>query len=410
MRKAAAALCLTLFVCLSAGEYASAISAEEQRIQELQAQINRLEQEAAKYRQNIAGERAKADSLNKEISILRNQIGQIEYQIQANEKKIDLTRDEIGQVQDHIASTQADMSRKRSTIGRMILFLQQRDQEDLVASLFKYADLSGFLRQLDDVAAVQDRLLAVIDELQEEKALLEEQEASLAEKQGELEDLNAQAQQRVNQLAGVKTERDRVLKATKGQEALYQKQLQTIEEQKAAFFKEMRELELKVVSGGLQIVHITAASVPPPGTKLFTWPEDGYHLTQGYGMTAYARRGAYGGSPHNGIDMAAGFGSPIKAIGSGTVVANGTNSGWGNWVAIQHPNNMVSVYAHMSSFSVRVGAQVAQGQTIGYEGKTGKATGSHLHLSLYREFFTYLKGDELYFNYFDGTLNPASYL
>jgi murein DD-endopeptidase MepM/ murein hydrolase activator NlpD len=109
--------------------------------------------------------------------------------------------------------------------------------------------------------------------------------------------------------------------------------------------------------------------------------------------------------------MSAGYGTPIKAIGDGKIVANGTNSGWGNWVAIQHTNNMVSVYGHMSSLSfLKVGTQVTTGTVIGYEGNTGNATGSHLHLSLYREFFTYLKGNDLYFNYFEGSLNPADYL
>src|SRR5207249_638923 len=99
-----------------------------------------------------------------------------------------------------------------------------------------------------------------------------------------------------------------------------------------------------VISGGLFIVHITANPIPAKG-QIFQWPEDGYRVTQGYGMTAYAKRGAYGGAPHNGVDMASGYGSPIKAIGDGQIVANGTNDGWGNWVAIKHPNNLVSVYA-----------------------------------------------------------------
>jgi murein DD-endopeptidase MepM/ murein hydrolase activator NlpD len=199
----------------------------------------------------------------------------------------------------------------------------------------------------------------------------------------------------------------------KGTKATYQKQLTQVEAKKAEFFKELRELELKIISGGLYVVHITATSVPKKGTKLFTWPETGYRLTQSYGYTTYSRRGAYGGAPHNGIDMAAGFGSEIKAIGAGKIVANGLNDGWGNWIAIQHENNMVSVYAHMSSLApLKVGALVTQGQTIGYEGRTGNATGSHLHLSLYRDFFTYIndKKNQLYFNYFEGSLNPTDYM
>jgi len=253
----------------------------------------------------------------------------------------------------------------------------------------------------------------MISDIKAVKLALEQDKNDLESKQKELEDLSEQAIQRQQQLSGVQGEKARVLKVTKGQEAVYQKQLTAIEQQKAAFFKELRELELKVISGGLYIVHVKADSIPPAGTKIFTAPEDNTHITQGYGMTTYAKRGAYGGAPHNGVDYSAGFGTPIKAIGAGQIIANGTNSGWGNWVAIQHLNNMVSVYGHMSSLSpLKVGSIVTQGQTIGYEGSTGKSTGSHVHLSLYREFFTYIKekDGQLYFNYFDGSVNPSSYV
>ena len=110
--------------------------------------------------------------------------------------------------------------------------------------------------------------------------------------------------------------------------------------------------------------------------------------------------------------MASGYGSLIRAIGDGEIIANGANSGWGNWIAVKHPPiNLVSVYGHMSALSpLKVGTQVKAGDIIGYEGATGNATGSHLHLSLYKDFFTYMKGTELYFNYFDGSVNPDDYM
>ena len=164
---------------------------------------------------------------------------------------------------------------------------------------------------------VQDRIMGMISDIKEVKVALEQDKAELEGKQQELEQLKQQAAQRQQQLAGVKGERARVLTVTKGQEAVYQKQLTTIEQQKASLFKELRELELKVISGGLYVVHVKADSVPPRGTKIFIAPEDNTHITQGYGMTKYAKRGAYGGAPHNGIDFSAGFGSPIKTIGDG---------------------------------------------------------------------------------------------
>ena len=103
------------------------------------------------------------------------------------------------------------------------------------------------------------------------------------------------------------------------------------------------------------------------------------------------------------------------AVADGQISANGKDEGWGNWGAIQHPNqyNLVSIYGHMSALSfLQVGTPVYAGQVIGYEGKTGNVTGSHLHLSVYKDFFTYVneKKDQLYFNYFEGSVNPLDYL
>jgi murein DD-endopeptidase MepM/ murein hydrolase activator NlpD len=85
--------------------------------------------------------------------------------------------------------------------------------------------------------------------------------------------------------------------------------------------------------------------------------------------------------PHRGTDYAAPHGTPIKATGDGKVIFRGVKSGYGNVVILQHGGNITTLYAHMSRFasSVRNGTRVRQGQTIGYVGKTGLVTGTHLH-------------------------------
>ena len=406
---------IVLFVLANLAIFSGrAISAtpEEIRMSELQTKLEELQHEQDRIREDLSVTQEQRQSLQREISLLQGQVKLVESQISATDTKINLTEGKIDQVQERIGATQDLMSRKRETLGRLIFFLNQRDQEDIVASIMKYENISDIAQQIHDVARVQQQVFVIIQELKKAKTALEGDRTELEDKKDELEDLSAEAEARRVQLANVKSEKDRVLKVTKGQENAYQTQIAEIEKQKAAFFKELKELELKAISGGLYIVHIKATKVPAKGTKIFDWPETGYRLTQGYGMTSYAKRGAYGGAPHNGIDIAAGYGSLIRAIGSGQIVANGLSSGWGNWIAIQHDNGLVSLYTHMSSLApLKVGTVVTKGQIIGYEGNTGKVTGSHLHLSIYKEFFTYLndKG-QLNFNYFEGTLNPRDYL
>lgn len=85
--------------------------------------------------------------------------------------------------------------------------------------------------------------------------------------------------------------------------------------------------------------------------------------------------------PHRGVDYAAPTNTPIKAAGDGKVKFAGWQNGFGNVVFIQHPNNIVTVYAHANKLpkGLKKGQRVKQGQVIAYVGQTGWATGPHLH-------------------------------
>ena len=391
---------------------------DDDRITQLRQQIEQLEKEADKYRGNIAGEQAKAKSLKSEISILENQIKKIQTQISITSKNIDKTKIVIEKLDGNIFDTQQKINYKRDAIGRLLLTLYKQDNENIARILLKNANISDFFTQTEAAAKVNTTLIGLVGELKGEKKDLEGQKSESETKKSELEELNQKNKEQNNALGQTKVGKNQLLKQTKGQEASYQKMLADIEHKESLFFTELKELETKIIQGGLYILHVQAHNLPPKGTKLFTWPEDDYRLTQGYGCTPYARcnraSGPYGGSPHNGVDTASGYGSPIKTIGDGEIIANGKNDGFGNWVAIKHPSyDLVSLYGHLSAFEfLRVGTQIKAGQVIGYEGATGHVTGSHVHLSIYKDFFTYVKekNGQLYFNYFEGSINPLDYL
>lgn len=85
--------------------------------------------------------------------------------------------------------------------------------------------------------------------------------------------------------------------------------------------------------------------------------------------------------PHRGIDYAAMSGTPVLAAGDGKVTIARQNNASGKYIVIQHGEQYTTKYLHLSAFArgVRGGARVKQGQTIGYVGSTGWATGPHLH-------------------------------
>ncbi len=90
--------------------------------------------------------------------------------------------------------------------------------------------------------------------------------------------------------------------------------------------------------------------------------------------------------PHTGVDYAAPMGTPVHALGDGKVIARAYQRGGGNFVKIRHNSVYTTAYLHLSRFAkgIRPGVRVAQGQTIGYVGMTGYATGPHLDFRVWK--------------------------
>jgi len=89
---------------------------------------------------------------------------------------------------------------------------------------------------------------------------------------------------------------------------------------------------------------------------------------------------------HKGTDYAAPTGTPIKAAGNGKVEFAGTKGGYGRTVVLRHGQGYKTLYAHMHKYGkgIRTGVRIKQGQIIGYVGKSGLATGPHLHYEFYK--------------------------
>ena len=105
------------------------------------------------------------------------------------------------------------------------------------------------------------------------------------------------------------------------------------------------------------------------------WPVKGGVLT--------SRFGTRNGKNHHGIDIGARRGTPIRAAREGTVKFSGWGpTGYGLMIIIKHPGNLTTVYAHNSRNLVKKGSQVKRGQMIARVGKTGRATGPHVHFEV----------------------------
>ncbi len=121
------------------------------------------------------------------------------------------------------------------------------------------------------------------------------------------------------------------------------------------------------------------ASVAPRGSiasapaGVLQWPLRG---------VLYARFGKKGREPHDGIDLAAPAGTPVRTAGEGMVLFAGPQSGYGLIVVVGHEKGLVTVYAHSRDLRVRTGQTVRLGQVIATVGESGKTSGPHLHFEV----------------------------
>ena len=138
-----------------------------------------------------------------------------------------------------------------------------------------------------------------------------------------------------------------------------------------------------------EIVFLPGARMPSRDLRLamgtyFISPLRGYsaRLTSGFGWRADPFHG--GQRFHDALDLAITSGTPVRAASAGRIVVIGNNPVYGRFIIMEHVDNYQTLYAHLSSVSVRQGERVEQGVKIGEVGSTGLSTGPHLHFAVFR--------------------------
>jgi murein DD-endopeptidase MepM/ murein hydrolase activator NlpD len=381
-------LCISLLsVLIAFSLYAEAAEIDELRgkISDHNQKIQELEKEITQYQEQLEEVGREKQNLQNAIRTLDISRNKLTTDIYLTENKIYSTDLQIQKLSIEIAKTEEGIHKNTSTIAALIRQMDSIESASLVEIILVHPSLADFSDQIEVLRRLQLSIRDEIIELKDAKATLERQKAQSAKKRGELGFLRTELVGQRKAVDVNREEKNTLLAVTKNEEANYQ---QLIEEKKR--LRQVFEQELFEFESQLRIA-IDPSSIPSAGVGVLRWPVDKVFITQYFGNTDFATQNPqiYSGRGHNGIDLRASPGTPVKSALSGTVIGTGDtdtvcpNASYGKWILIEHNNGLSTLYAHLSAISVRKGEQVATGGIIGYSGNTGYSTGPHLHFTVF---------------------------
>jgi murein DD-endopeptidase MepM/ murein hydrolase activator NlpD len=360
---------------------AGKLNAAKAQLASVTAAYNRVRGLLAEVQSQVA-------DITASLADLRAQIASLDKQLQGVAIEIIRQTDELhtreALLQDHVRDA------------------YERSQTSMLELLLSADSLDAATNQVGYMLTVSDQDKQLADEIRDLRASLKSQEETLRQGRGQVaaarDEARAQATllaEREAELAAMQAELAR-LKGAADQKR--REQEAALNAAVAARGDVARQIELsqQAFDAATRLVAKLQAEEDArrqaPSAFGFKWPELSFRVTQQWGPTTfvleppYTYKGVYYSHFHGGIDLANGCGTPILAVGTGTVRASGQplwpwDSGYG--VVISHGSGVQSWYWHLrAQVIVQPGQVVSRGQLIGYEGSTGNSTGCHLHFAI----------------------------
>jgi murein DD-endopeptidase MepM/ murein hydrolase activator NlpD len=311
--------------------------------------------------------------LTTEISHESKQISTLELQVADLRNKIAAAAAELAQKQAELdqAKAQLEILRERlrlsiKTLERRLVAIYESSPPDVVTVLLQshgFDDLlerTEYLQRLDEqdneiVARVRD----LRNQMQVTVNTVTAARDAIAQRKAELDRAHAKLDSRKDELAAARRRHRATLSEVRAHREHLEGDLSRIS---ARIQEQLAQLDV----GALPAGPIRA------GSGDMIWPVNG-PITSGFGMRW--------GRMHEGIDISAPTGTPIRAAKSGSIVLASAYGGYGNYTCISHGGGQSTCYGHQSGFALTSGS-VSQGTVIGYVGSTGNSTGPHLHFEV----------------------------
>ena len=384
-------------------------------VRTLATTIDEVQNRQEELKQENEDLQAKIDALKEDEEAALAYQEELTRKIDENEQKIDQARATIEEMNGKIQELQArlDLSEEKyqGTIDAFkerlkALYVSGGSSLGTLEILLDYESLSEFFTRQELVEVMAQRDQSMLDQLDaymeetqgdREELVAAQQEVTDSKKaieaaQEEMETLYEENDLLVASLEGQQADAQEQIAANEAEDAELQAQLEALIAERNRQEEEKRQQALQnqqAQNGGSEGEE--GATQPSGGTGVepvtpglqsgFSpiWPLPGV----GVGSITGHFGDMYFNGPHNGLDIGAGYGTPIVAAQAGEVISAQYHWSWGNNVLIWHNETFSTRYAHMSSIAVSAGQYVEQGQIIGYVGSTGESFGNHLHFEVY---------------------------
>jgi len=337
---------------------------------------------SANAKEDYEQAQAELEKIEKELNSIKDTKKKQQQEKASTQKQVNLVKSQLATLSAQIEETTAALSEKQAELDAKKVEIYETDElfksklkamyirrsGNMVATALAVDTFSEMLTAVNTLTNISIADTALLEKLDKEKKEIEKVEAEIEAQLASLEESRTKQQNKQTELATLLQKQNTQLSQTEAQEAAAQA---AYEDAKAARDAAQEELRKEfAASGGLDGY--------VGGTWM--WPVPGYtRISSGYGY-----RNIFGYREfHTGIDIPAGYGTPIKASNSGVVtVASYQSTGYGNRVIVDHGGGYKTLYAHCSSLAIKVGDYVAKGDTIAYVGSTGLSTGNHLHFEI----------------------------
>jgi murein DD-endopeptidase MepM/ murein hydrolase activator NlpD len=365
-------LLVVLLAPAAATQRAGAVSNEE-RIQAL--------------REKIAAAQAEESRLASQIGLVEDQIRDLEARVGNVSSKLETLERDLALHQERLQKIKRlfDLQTERlnflreqyslalDALNRRLVAIYESEEVSTVDVLISAGSFSDVIEQLDYLRDLGAQDVHISTEVNRAKVRMRDERAKTARTKRRVETITRTIAVRTAQ---TRTARDRLIASRQGLSSAKTSKaaaLLSVRKEKEEFLAEVSALEAAsaAVSARLQASGSSSYDSTPSSSGLI-WPVSG-PVVSGFGMRW--------GRLHAGIDIAAGYGTPIRAAASGSVISAGWMGGYGNLVVIDHGGGLATAYAHQSSIAVGSGS-VSQGQVIGYVGCTGHCFGDHLHFEV----------------------------